>query len=287
MRAVRVLAVVTAVAVSAIVVAPAAPAAGAAQTTAVVVIDTGAGVRSALVEVGGGTSGLAALQKVAAVTTYGFGGLGAAVCAIDGVGNAAGPSCLIGPHGEYWAYFHVTGGSGAWAYSPAGAGSTTVHGGDVEGWRYGTGQKPGASASFCDYTACAPPPADTTAPIPAATAAPSGSGNAGGGGAPGGGAGVAPTARTGNDPPGTASSDDSGPAASSASPSSDPTTTVPAPATGGAAPPGKPAGLRVEASGSRAGPDGGSPVGVAVAGGLLALLAGGAVWLRRRSRVPG
>src|SRR5262249_32600917 len=127
----------------------------ASSTTAVIVIDTGASVQTATVDVGNGTSGLAALQRVASVTTYGFAGQGGAVCAINGFGNEATQSgCLVGPNGQYWAYFHSADGAGAWSYSPVGAGNYTVHGGDVEGWRYGVGDKPRASAVFCDYVAC-------------------------------------------------------------------------------------------------------------------------------------
>ena len=54
--------------------------------------------------------------------TYGFAGQGAAVCALDGVGNPADQSCLIGPNGQYWAYFRARGGRRGWTYSRGGAG---------------------------------------------------------------------------------------------------------------------------------------------------------------------
>ena len=49
----------------------------------------------------GTISGLSALQLAVGgnVATYGFAGQGAAVCAINGVGNSADSSCLIGPGG--------------------------------------------------------------------------------------------------------------------------------------------------------------------------------------------
>ncbi len=130
-------------------------AADSATTTAVIVIDTGSSVRAVTVDVGSGMTGLAALQRVANVTVLSFTGNGGAVCAIDGFGNEATQAgCLVGPNSQYWAYFHSSGGAGAWSYSPVGAGSFTVHGGDVEGWRYGTGAKPAASPVFCEYVTC-------------------------------------------------------------------------------------------------------------------------------------
>ena len=148
-------------------------------TTAVIVIDTGSSVRAITVDVGSGMTGLAALQRVADVSVLSFAGNGGAVCAIDGFGNQATQAgCLVGPNGQYWAYFHSSGGAGAWSYSPVGAGSFTVHGGDVEGWRYGTGAKPAASPVFCEYVTCAAPPPATTAPSSGA-----GTGGTGGAGA--------------------------------------------------------------------------------------------------------
>src|SRR4051794_3189411 len=152
-------------------------------TTAVIVIDTGTSVHAVTVDVGSGISGLAALERVASVTKLAYAGNGGAVCSIDGFGNEATQSgCLVGPNSQYWAYFHASGGAGAWTYSPVGAGSFTVHGGDVEGWRYGTGAKPAASPVFCDYVTCAPP-VTTTPP----------SGGTGGTGTPSGGSTAATT----------------------------------------------------------------------------------------------
>src|SRR5262249_13791252 len=104
--------------------------AAAVTTTAVVVVDTGSGVQSFTVGVGGGVSGVAALQAAVGagqVATSVFGGNGVAVCSILGVGND--PShCLIGPGGAYWAYWRATGGATTWSYSGVGAGATTVKG---------------------------------------------------------------------------------------------------------------------------------------------------------------
>ena len=92
----------------------------------------------------GSISGLDALQLAGAnPATYGFAGQGAAVCQLYGVGNPADSSCLIGPGGQYWAYYRAGPGAGGWTYSRGGASSTTVTDGSVEGWRYGTGGAPG------------------------------------------------------------------------------------------------------------------------------------------------
>lgn len=173
-----------------------APSASAAESRAVVVIDTGAGSRRVIINFSGTITGIQALQLAGAnPTLYGFSGQGVAVCALDGVGHAADDSCLGTPSdGRYWAYFRASGGAGSWTYARGGAGSATVSDGDVEGWRFGTGQPPPFS-SFCDVVGCAPPP---TSPPPA----PGGASNAGSGGslgaAPGGS--VAPSTTSGDAP---------------------------------------------------------------------------------------
>jgi hypothetical protein len=262
--------------------ARAAVAADTGTTTAVIVIDTGTSVRAITVDVGSGTSGLAALQRVANVTTLAFAGNGGAVCAIDGVGNDASPSsCLVGPNSQYWAYFHSSGGATSWTYSPVGAGSYTVHGGDVEGWRYGTGQKPGSSPAFCDYVTCAPP-APTTMP-------PSGGSGSTGASATGGSAGSATPSNGGAGAATAATPSESGTSTPDPQTATS-TTVVPAADKADGSSAGRSgSGLRVEAAGASrgGGTDSGSPVGVAVAAGLLAIAAGSAVLLRRRSRVPG
>ncbi len=170
-------------------------ASAAGSSTAVVVIDTGAAVRHTVIHFDGSISGIDALQLAGAnPVTYGFQGQGAAVCALDGVGNPADQSCLIGPHGEYWAYFVATGGSTSWAYSRGCACTTTVHDGDVEGWRYGTGTAPSSSADFSAYVDCAPP----------ATSPPAGGGaGASPGNGPGGTTGETTPGTTGGTTPGT------------------------------------------------------------------------------------
>lgn len=264
-------------------------AADAGTTTAVVVIDTGIPndpVRAITVDVGNGMSGLAVLQRVANVTTLAFSGNGGAVCSIDGVGNEASQSaCLVGPNSQYWAYFHSSGGATSWTYSPVGAGSFTVHGGDVEGWRYGTGQKPAASPAFCDYVTCAPPPPATTTPPSAGSGSGSapGTGSSAGSATPGSGG---ATVAAGGTAAGT-----SGDGTAAGDPQAATTTTI---ASSAATANGSSTGrngehVRVQAAAASqgGGTDSGSPVGVAVAAALLAIAAGSAVFLRRRSRVPG
>ena len=76
---------------------------------AVVVVEPGPGPVPICFE--GAISGLDALQLavgVPNVATYGFAGQGAAVCAINGVGNPADQSsCLVGPGSQYWAYYRA------------------------------------------------------------------------------------------------------------------------------------------------------------------------------------
>ncbi len=267
-------------------------------TTAVIVIDTGSSVRAVTVDVGGGTSGIEALRRAAGVETIGFGGIGVAVCGIDGVGNPP-DRCLIGSGGAYWAYWRATGGSGSWAYAGGGAGATTVHGGDVEGWRYGTGEQPRASADFCAHAHGAPPPAPPAPPAPAADpprapAPPPGGAAAGGGsGAPAtgatGGPASGPAAAPGGSQPGTAdpaAGDDQAAAPTAGTGTDDApdaTTTT-----------SERARRRLDgdretalaAVSTDSGGDGGSssPVGVAIAGALLVIAAVVALVVRRRAR---
>ena len=143
---------------------------------AVVVVEPGPG--AVTICFNGTISGLDALQLAGAnPVTYGFSGQGAAVCQLFGVGNPADSSCLVGPGGQYWAYYRAAPGAGGWTYSRGGASSTTVVDGSVEGWRYGTGGAPGF-VSYCAVVGCGPPPtdpppSDRASDAPPVTAAPS------------------------------------------------------------------------------------------------------------------
>ena len=253
------------------------PAAGCAgPARAVVIVDTGDNVHRSVICFSGSVSGLAALQSAGAnPVTYGFSGQGAAVCALYGVGNpATQESCLIDPASRYWAYFRAAPGAGGFSYSRAGASSTTVTDGSVEGWRYGTGQAPPFS-SFCAVAGCAP--LSTAAPVPAPTGtspppvevAP-GTANRGGGNGSG-----APTTVA---PPSDGSSGQT-------EGSTGTSTTAPG-ADGDGRDGQRGDGTKLAAgaagSGGSGGDDGGSPVGVLAAVGFLAVLAGTGVWLRRR-----
>jgi len=145
----------------------------AADSTAVVVIDTGTSVRSVVIHFDAPITGVKALQLAGGnPDLLGFDGQGAAVCAIDGVGNNPTQSeCLQGPNLEFWGYYRSV--NGGWRFSQQGAGSTSVSDGAVEGWRYGrVPPAPAASASFCAYVSCAPPPTDPPPATTVPTAAP-------------------------------------------------------------------------------------------------------------------
>src|SRR5262245_20630659 len=168
-----------------------APPATAADSRAVVVIDTGQGSRRAVISFSGTITGIQALQLAGAnPVTYGYAGQGAAVCALDGVGHDATDGCLGTPQDpRYWAYFRAVGGASSWSYSNQCACSSAVHDGDVEGWRFGTGQQP-PFVSFCEAVGCAPPPTSPPAPPPGPPPAPPPPGGAG----PTGGASASPGA---------------------------------------------------------------------------------------------
>jgi hypothetical protein len=135
----------------------------AAPHRAMVVVETGSATyRQVITFASDSITGLQALDLAGAQpVVYSFAGQGGAVCRLYGVGRDAGPSCLGGADGDnrYWAYFRAPAGTGTFTYSRAGAGSTQVHDGDVEGWRFGTGAEPG-------YVALPPvTPPSTVAPV--------------------------------------------------------------------------------------------------------------------------
>ena len=152
-----------------------APGAGAAGPhRAMVVVETGSATyRQVITFAADSITGLQALDLAGAQpVVYTFAGQGGAVCRLFGVGRDAGPNCLGGADGDnrYWAYFRAPAGTSSFTYSRSGAGSTQVHDGDVEGWRFGTGAQPG-------YAALPPVTSPTTAvPAVAPPSGPSGSG---------------------------------------------------------------------------------------------------------------
>lgn len=176
--------------VAVVVAQPASPpaAVGAAQqdNRAVVVVDTGEGEprRACVVFTEPSITGLDALraaQMDPVVQTYS--GQGGAVCKLCGVGCDAGSSCLTCQSPKYWQYWRSVGGTGSYSYWRAGAGSTEVRNGDVEGWVWG--ERNAAPPFYSVETVCADPsrtyrfepaaasePATTTTSRPAPTTTP-------------------------------------------------------------------------------------------------------------------
>ena len=95
-----------------------------------------------------------------------FGDLGAAVCQLD-LEPAQVPANCFGS-GRSWQYYRET--SSGWSPSSSGAGGSTVHDGDVDGWHYAAGPQPPPGIAFSQVCG-APAPAATpgrTALAPAA-----------------------------------------------------------------------------------------------------------------------
>ncbi len=156
----------------------AAPAQAAAEHRALVVVDTGTTTyRQLITFTEDSVTGVHALELAGAnPVIYTYSGQGGAVCRLFGVGRDSGPGCLGGADGDsrYWAYFRAPSGTSSFTYSRAGAGSVQVHDGDVEGWKFGTGQAPAWSA------VPAPPTTTTTGvPTPPPTSPPASNGGSG------------------------------------------------------------------------------------------------------------
>jgi hypothetical protein len=96
-----------------------------------------------------------------------FGSIGSAMCQIDREPSTVPPGCF--GSGAYWQYFHRLG--DGWQASAAGASSSLLHDGDMDGWRFAVGanQAPGnvAFAAVCGV----PPPPVAATHAPSATAA--------------------------------------------------------------------------------------------------------------------
>ncbi|HEX2849266.1 MAG TPA: hypothetical protein VHN98_01880, partial [Acidimicrobiales bacterium] len=117
--------------------------AGAQQShRAAVVVDLGDGStpRAACVSFDADSiSGIDALRTAnMSPEVYGY-SQGAAVCALCGKGCPADSSCLTCHQPWYWAYSRAPAGSTSFTYWGSGAGRSTVHDGDVEGWRWSDG----------------------------------------------------------------------------------------------------------------------------------------------------
>lgn len=149
-----------------------------------VVIDNGSSVRRVCIHFNGTLTGVEALQRAARATVAPFGGLGGAVCAIDGVGCPGDNSCLTCRQPKFWSYSRAPSGSGGFSVSAGGASSSTVRDGDVEGWRWGGGTPSHSSAAEICGEVSPPPPVSPSAP-PVSNGG-GGSGSGAGGGTPGG-----------------------------------------------------------------------------------------------------
>lgn len=291
------------------------PAAGESVHRAAVVVDLGNDVRTARVTfTSESISGIEALQLAGfAPVVRAYGGNGGAVCAICDHGCPADSTCLTCGGADYWAYFRAPSGAGSYTYWPSGAGSTRVHDGDVEAWKWGKGTAP-RFVSFAEVwgepattttaspppTVASPPPPTVAADGPATTVAPNAPAVAAGGG-PSPSAGAAPAADV--DSRGDADAPAGAPSGARAGPTATSTTLTPpttpesrrtAPATTSGPPPGGggsggSGGDRVAVapeltSGSRGG--GGSVTGLIAFG---ALAAGLGYWIavahRRRARL--
>ncbi len=164
---------------SAVVALPGAPAEAAGTHRALVIVDTGATTYQRVVTfTTDSITGIQALELAGAdPVVYSYAGQGGAVCRLFGVGRDAGPNCLGGADGDnrYWGYFRAPSGTSSFTYSRAGAGSTQVRDGDVEGWKFATGQAPA--------WAPVPPPPSTTTTTRAAVPPPPGGGSPTGAGA--------------------------------------------------------------------------------------------------------
>lgn len=174
-----ILATLAVAAIAVTVIAGASGTRAASQSHAVLVIDLGDGnPRIHKLSFSGEVSGLAVLLQAGyEPVTRSFGGLGVAVCAltVDAQirGCPADSTCLLCANPRYWGYSRDVDQSGAFSASRLGPGSTVVRDGDVEAWRWGTGDPP----RYVSFDSQFPPP--STAPTTAPTTAPPTSATAG------------------------------------------------------------------------------------------------------------
>lgn len=167
--------VATVLALASVAIGPARAGAGAgaradaAQTArAGVVVDLGNGtVRRVGITFSGSISGLDALRAAGfEPTVRAYGGLGGAVCGVQVdqtvLGCPTDGSCLTCAAPNYWVYFRAPAGSTSFGMSRVGAGATSVHDGDVEGWRWGHGSAP----AYVGLDTFFPPTPTTTVPAP-------------------------------------------------------------------------------------------------------------------------
>ena len=139
-----------------------------------VVVDLANGtVTTVPITFSGAISGIEALQQAGfAPAVRSFGGLGGAVCALNVGGTQLGcptdASCLTCAAPKYWVYFRAPAGSTTFSMSRGGAGATALHDGDIEGWRWQSGNTPPPYVSINTLF----PPATTTRPTTPTTKPP-------------------------------------------------------------------------------------------------------------------
>lgn len=150
---------------------PAAAAAAEPQHRAALIVDTGREVRRICVRFAedfiSGAELLVRAKNVDPVFRE-YAGKGKAVCALCGVGCPADDSCLTCGGNDYWSYSRAPAGSSKFQLSGAGASSTRIRDGDVEGWRWSNGLVP-AYASVDQVCGPAPGATSTTAAAAAPT----------------------------------------------------------------------------------------------------------------------
>ncbi|MCZ7529073.1 MAG: hypothetical protein M5U31_01230 [Acidimicrobiia bacterium] len=139
-------------------------AAAAGSNRAGVIIDDGSSVRRVCIRFNGTLTGVEALQRAASATVAPFGGLGVAVCGINGVGCPGDNSCLTCQQPKFWSYSRAPSGSTSFSVASSGASGSTVRDGDVEGWRWGGGKPAHVSAAKICGEAAAPPPVSASPP---------------------------------------------------------------------------------------------------------------------------
>lgn len=112
-------------------------------------------------------TGYDVLVRAGLDVTIDAGGMGAAVCAIQGIGCPAN-DCFCHCQGDacqYWSYWHQVG--GAWEYSLGGASIYPVTDGAIEGWSWGPGSVTAATAPpVVSFDAVCNAPAVTATPVP-------------------------------------------------------------------------------------------------------------------------
>lgn len=125
------------------------------------------------------------MRSGASLTLANFGGLGTAVCAIDGEGCPA-ENCFCRSYASpafYWHYYRLEP-DGSWALQQVGPSSRRVRDGDVDGWSWTSGESGLPSTSIDEIAAqygvdrsagaepTIPPPPPTPPHTPAPTLAP-------------------------------------------------------------------------------------------------------------------